>query len=310
MASHEALRGWEFRHGADPRRLGECGFANGRTGSRPGEPRYKGGMRRSGGDAARREWASGLAWVTLAGVFLGLVGPFGSFFNGPVWQRVAYWTATSWLGLAVYGSGARMILRRVRTPAGILTALAAMVLLVSVPFGVLSWAIATTIWPALKGLSGLTPTTWYLEGLAITTPQVAVFSALVWSRRRRPSQGGPAPPVADLLGVPAGEILCLQMEDHYIRVHTAAGSRLVLATMGQAIAALGSARGLRVHRSWWVAERAVAGVASEGRNLRLTLVIGLAAPVARASVVHVRQAGWLDRHATAASVEAAPAGHR
>ena len=83
------------------------------------------------------------------------------------------------------------------------------------------------------------------------------------------------------------------MEDHYVRVHTDAGSRLVLATLTQAIAALGRQPGLRVHRSWWVASQAVAGVAADGRKLRLRLANGISAPVARSAVAAVRQAGWL-----------------
>ena len=59
------------------------------------------------------------------------------------------------------------------------------------------------------------------------------------------------------------------------------------------MAALGSADGLQVHRSWWVAKRAVVRAVSEGRNLRLQLVNGITAPVARSAVAIVREAGWL-----------------
>jgi len=85
-----------------------------------------------------------------------------------------------------------------------------------------------------------------------------------------------------------------------VRVHTAGGSRLVLATLSQAIAALGPTPGLRVHRSWWVAERAVRDAVADGRNLRLILVNGVSAPVARSSVAAVREAGWLGSLAAAA----------
>ncbi|CAN7580620.1 LytTR family transcriptional regulator DNA-binding domain-containing protein [Phenylobacterium sp. LjRoot225] len=85
------------------------------------------------------------------------------------------------------------------------------------------------------------------------------------------------------------------MEDHYVRVHTAGGSRLVLATFAQAIAAMGRTPGLRVHRSWWVADKAVDRAEAEGRNLRLILTNGVSAPVARSSVAAVREAGWLQR---------------
>jgi DNA-binding LytR/AlgR family response regulator len=83
------------------------------------------------------------------------------------------------------------------------------------------------------------------------------------------------------------------MEDHYVRVHTARGSRLVLATLGQAISAVGAVEGLQIHRSWWVARKAVARPLVDGRNLRLELSNGVSAPVARASVASVRAAGWL-----------------
>ena len=63
----------------------------------------------------------------------------------------------------------------------------------------------------------------------------------------------------------------------------------------QAIAALGRTPGLRVHRSCWVAEKAVVGMRADGRNLRLSLANGLTAPVARSCVGAVREAGWLAR---------------
>jgi DNA-binding LytR/AlgR family response regulator len=85
------------------------------------------------------------------------------------------------------------------------------------------------------------------------------------------------------------------MEDHYVRVHHAAGSELVLMTMRQARHSLGAVRGLQVHRSWWVAERAVEEVLAEGRNLRLRLSNGLLVPVSRSAVAPVRAAGWMDR---------------
>jgi DNA-binding LytR/AlgR family response regulator len=85
------------------------------------------------------------------------------------------------------------------------------------------------------------------------------------------------------------------MEDHYVRAHTAAGSDLVLMRMRDAVAELGGLAGLQVHRSWWVAEAAVAGHRRNGRQLSLTLKNGLEAPVARSAEAAVRAAGWLNR---------------
>jgi len=44
-----------------------------------------------------------LLGATLAGLFLALLGPFGSYLNGGFATRALYWIAASWLGLALYG---------------------------------------------------------------------------------------------------------------------------------------------------------------------------------------------------------------
>ena len=89
------------------------------------------------------------------------------------------------------------------------------------------------------------------------------------------------------------ELLALEMEDHYVRAHTTAGSALVLMRMRDAVAELDGVEGLQVHRSWWVARAAVEREVQDGRNLRLRLRNGLEAPVARNSVPTLRAAGWL-----------------
>lgn len=87
-------------------------------------------------------------------------------------------------------------------------------------------------------------------------------------------------------------ILCLENEDHYVRVHGREGSALVLMRMRDAAAQMGS-RGERVHRSWWVAREAVATIVRQDRSLKLRLVDGREVPVARASVATLRDKGWL-----------------
>jgi hypothetical protein len=90
------------------------------------------------------------------------------------------------------------------------------------------------------------------------------------------------------------DLLCLQMEDHYVRAHTARGSDLVLIPLKDAIAELGAIEGPQVHRSWWVARAAVVEPVVSRRNLSLRLSNGLAVPVSRASVVRLRAAGRLN----------------
>ena len=78
-----------------------------------------------------------------------------------------------------------------------------------------------------------------------------------------------------------GRILCLEMEDHYVRVHTERGSALLLMRLSDAIAETGSAQGRQVHRSWWVSDDAVEGFERNGRTGAVRLSNGVRAPVSQ-----------------------------
>ena len=88
------------------------------------------------------------------------------------------------------------------------------------------------------------------------------------------------------------DIIALEMEDHYVRVHTALGNELVLMRLRDAIKEVEGIDGMQVHRSWWVARGAVADVLREGRNVRLKLDTDIEAPVSRANVQALKDAGW------------------
>jgi len=60
-----------------------------------------------------------------------------------------------------------------------------------------------------------------------------------------------------------GRIQYMQMEDHYLRVHTEEGDGLTLYRMSDAAVDLADADGVQVHRSWWVARDAVRDVRRE-----------------------------------------------
>jgi hypothetical protein len=135
----------------------------------------------------------------------------------------------------------------------------------------ISW-LATTLWPFLRGR--IAPLEWYGQCVFLSGP-VLTF---VIVRRALKARGGSGHSVQAVPKVaswrrscrPSGEVLCLRMEDHYVRVHTLGGSRLVAGPFERVIAGMGD-EGMRVHRSWWVARAAVTGVVADGRNLRLTL---------------------------------------
>jgi hypothetical protein len=90
-----------------------------------------------------------------------------------------------------------------------------------------------------------------------------------------------------------GEILALESEDHYVRVHGPKGSELLFLRLRDAIAEMDGRMGEQTHRSWWVARDAVAGVSGAGRNREIELVNGERAPVARDSVDRLLRSGFL-----------------
>jgi len=83
------------------------------------------------------------------------------------------------------------------------------------------------------------------------------------------------------------------MEDHYLRIHTALGSDLILLRLRDALAELGPTRGRQVHRSWWVADGAVASVERDAGRITLVLRNGLRVPVSKSFREPVKEAGWL-----------------
>lgn len=91
----------------------------------------------------------------------------------------------------------------------------------------------------------------------------------------------PSPLVARLPAAVRGRIVCLEMEDHYVRVHTDHGSALVLLRLSDAIAEACPAQGQQVHRSWWVSDEAVEGFERVGRVGAVVLSNGVRAPVSQ-----------------------------
>jgi hypothetical protein len=87
-------------------------------------------------------------------------------------------------------------------------------------------------------------------------------------------------------------LIAIAAEDHYLRVHTDAGSDLVLMRMTDACALLPEGAGARVHRSWWAARGAVEALARREGKAELTLQGGLTVPVSRAMQASLREQGW------------------
>ncbi|QAY76405.1 LytTR family DNA-binding domain-containing protein [Sphingosinicella sp. BN140058] len=245
-------------------------------------------------------WLKWLMTTTVIGLILGLIGPYGSYLNGPAHLRIFYWVGMSWVGTAILAPSiiaALHLARRWEVPQWLTIAIA--MLLAALPLsGAVAW-IATRLWPELTFLGRAD---WYAQVLLVCMLHAGAYLLIARPPSSRAAarvhrdDDEPAP-------IPRGHCLCLQMEDHYVRIHGPAGSRLEHSTLARAIADHGGRDGLQIHRSWWVARSAVAEVIEDGRSVRLRLVNGLVAPVSRGRISALRAAGWLNSGAGGATTE-------
>jgi hypothetical protein len=258
------------------------------------------------------EWGSVWRFLAIgagAGLFLGVVGPFGTYESLYLGWRLFYWVSLMLCG-TLFFPVAYLTARHHCLPRGIshfiyipLVAVLGAVPMTLVVIGVTSAMFSETMGFRFDN---------YLRVVAISLPMVLLHHLFVeW--RKPPAAPLPAPaqqaPAQEALAPPAPvlppqllrrlpgrlgtEILCLQMEDHYVRIHTSLGQEMLLLRMRDAIAELDGLEGLQVHRSWWVARRAVASAMRDGKSLTLTLTNKLDVPVARDRLAEVKSAGWL-----------------
>ena len=256
-----------------------------------------------------------LAAMTAIGVFLAVIGPFGSI-AAPLPERLVSWIGFAWLGYGCYRPMQSVADWGERTLAlprwGMLTAAVlvgtvpmsvAVVALNSQPLGMLEWPGLDNAMATYFSVLVIGGAVTLLFNLVQGAPRAAVAAPLTPAPVvptnapepvPAPSVAPPPNPLLDQLPAELGSaIIALEMEDHYLRVHTLLGSALVLMRLRDGIALLGDQEGMQVHRSWWVARSAVEEVVRDGRNIRLKLPRGLEAPVARAQVAALRDARWI-----------------
>ena len=237
------------------------------------------------------QWLRDLAIAAAIGLVLGVTGPFGSYLNPARLTVIAYWVGAIMAGEIMFGltiPPAILLAPRLRVPP-ILT-IAVVTAIVAAPLSLLCYTAALALWPFLRG--HITLLTFYGQTLMVAS---AMAAAHAWVYRPRAEEAAPEQAAIEgdfLSRVPrhlGRDLIALQMEDHYVRVHTSAGSALILIPLRQALDELGAVPGLQVHRSWWVARHAVIGTVQDGRNVRLRLSNGLQAPVSRARVAEARK---------------------
>ena len=245
-----------------------------------------------------RPWIGFAITATLPGFVLSLLGPFGSY-AAPLWMRIAYWMPTMALG-ATLGAGITVWAERSPLFAGkpILRTVAIVALMTAAMSGV-AWGMGQLVF----GPGAVNFSTLFVFYVFLITVVVSIISAIIRARRvavaAAPIPAAPAPPPTLLSRLPdklkAGAILALQGEDHYVRVHTDAGSDLVLMRLGDAIDGMNGTPGARTHRSWWVSKSAVKTLRRDNGKTALVLSNDLEVPVSRGYASELRDAGWFDR---------------
>ncbi len=133
---------------------------------------------------------------------------------------------------------------------------------------------------------------------AVTAGATVSVDEPVSADRQDRSAGVADTPLHERLPPGFPPILALSVEDHYVRAHGFGEdgdrrSEMVLMPLAEAVSLMPDRSGEQVHRSWWVARAAVESHRRAGRDLRLVLVDGTEAPVSRAMVKPLREAGWL-----------------
>ncbi|WP_309605647.1 LytTR family DNA-binding domain-containing protein [Phenylobacterium sp.] len=240
-----------------------------------------------------RRVAAEMALLTAVGVFMALLGPFGSGAN-PMGERFVYWLSLI-LGGGVFGVAIDELLgrrlagfwRRLAVDSLLMTpAVTGLVQLVAH----LMFGVGTPL-PALPGLA---------FQVLVVCIAVMALRQLAWRDSK-----------VTIVEVPAGEpdtaaafrqrlsarrreavLLAVQAEDHYLRVHTDAGEDLITLRFADALAELAATPGFRTHRSWWVAAPALDAVRWRRGRGEARLSSGLMVPVSRSHAAALKQAGW------------------
>ena len=229
-----------------------------------------------------------LTIMTAIGVILAFIGPFGSF-EEPLGYRLVSWVGFSWIGYAIYSPMGPLVDRVAgaldlpTAPLWVVAAAASSLPMTAAVYA-MGYLPGPVPWPSLEVFftrypyvfvigGGVTALFYMLETRKSAAPQPAPAD--------QPQPDSPAPavpnPLLDALPPALGsDIIALEMEDHYVRVHTALGSELVLMRLlvgGARRCRRGAARGPqcppRSSAGRRSADRPRAGERAEGSGLDL-----------------------------------------
>lgn len=245
---------------------------------------------------AKRAWRTMGTWRTLLkaiafGGLLGVTGPFGS--QNAFAPSVRY---PLWMVLALVGFGAAAVAERVLPSISPGKGTAARFIAVASVSGVpmtffVAWAFSV-VQPGR---------TYSPLQMLVLFPFVALVQLLIalvispdstWvGKTLEQPAAAPGYPPELLMKLPVTlrrDILALEADDHYVRVHTLHGSALILMRLVDAAALIDSRLGLRVHRSWWVAREGVRTLERSPVRTVARLIDDTAVPISRTYLAAAR----------------------
>jgi hypothetical protein len=246
---------------------------------------------------------TGVAVLLGIGAVFGWIGPYGTFYDLKVVPRFAYWM----LAIPLIAMPTTLAIRMVAQSAPAATwpvplqALAG-ALIAGLPSTVVVIALET-IFRRPPPITATVLASIYVS-VTVIIALISIPTAIMRSRQRGATSAPAAAPTAAASspGSPflgrisprlGTALLAIATEDHYLKVTTELGSELILFRLSDAVAELDPGSGQQVHRSYWVARRAVASVERDGHRTALILSNGDKIPVSRTYLPALREAGWL-----------------
>lgn len=202
-----------------------------------------------------------IGWEVKAGIFAGMVviftmvGPFGTYTELTVADRLSYWT-----GLIFFVAFFVHVCIRIAMDTPLLGRMSQLwrvwlgVAVGSAPAA----AMAALIDRVYRGTSAdLLDLTQIWAQIAAISAVIAPFEFLRWSKSEEEDEDPPVPlrtrfheRLTHDLGT---DIISLSMQDHYVEVTTTQGTGLILMRMRDALDELQGLPGVQLHRSHWAA---------------------------------------------------------
>jgi DNA-binding LytR/AlgR family response regulator len=246
---------------------------------------------------ARARLLADFALLGVIGLFMGFVGAYGTD-KMPPGLRYLYWPACI-VGGGVVGLTLDALAAARTDRFWLRIAVTSLLMTPFVAFWVMvvGWGLAGEV-IRLSAYLKLLP-----QVLAVSAPVMAI-RAVIWrpSRAVVETRTIVEPPLPEAEAAfrrrlsarrRGARLIAVEAEDHYVRVHTEAGSELVALRFADALEELARAHGHQTHRSWWVAAGAIRGGRWRRGAGELRLDGDLTVPVSRTYAGRLRAAGWL-----------------